>query len=422
MRGARAGTTDTDRWEHATRSRAGGGRVAYVVRSFPLISQTFVLNELLALDALGIDARVFALERSRARREHRGTKAMRARTERLPGDENRRRAWRKNRKTIARRPVAWLSGFLRARRREEGVRQYLQAGMLAARCIKRGIRHLHAHFADEATIVAAEAARLARISFSFTAHAYDVFREDVDRALLVRNLRAARFVVTVSDYHVRYLRELAGDSVRVERIYNGIDLERFTPAPAPPPPPLRIACVARLIEKKGIGVLIDACRVLRDRGVDFRCELVGAGEGRERFERQAEVAGLGERFSFLGARVQDDVIALYRRSHVFALPCLVAEDGDRDGLPVAIVEALACGLPVVTTAVTGIPEAVSNDGNGFIVPERDAEAVAAAIERLANDGALRARLGSAARTSVATKFDQSASARRLAALFEETVG
>ncbi len=417
MAGARSDPSDSD--PGAPRSH---GRVAYVVRAFPMLSQTFILNELLALDALGLEARIYSLEVSRARREHVGADRLRERVHVLEPSS------KATRRVARRRPFAWFSGWVGAwfrsvvRRDPLALPRFRQAVALAADCRRRDVRHLHAHFADDATAVAATAAHLAGISFSFTAHAFDVFRNDVDRARLVRHLRSARFIVTVSEFNVRFLRELAGRAIRVELVFNGIDLARFSPPATPPGPPFTIACVARLVAKKGVEVLIDACRILKERGIAFRCEHIGTGIERATFEKRAADAGLAGVFEFRGPQVQEQVIDLYRRAHVFALPCIVAADGDRDGLPVAIVEALACGVPVVSTAVTGIPEAVTDGVNGVIVAQNDALAVADAIERLAKDDAARARMAAEARRSVAEKFDRDRTIRRLFAILEEAVG
>jgi glycosyltransferase involved in cell wall biosynthesis len=174
-----------------------------------------------------------------------------------------------------------------------------------------------------------------------------------------------------------------------------------------------------LVEKKGYPYLIDACRLLIDRGYDVRLRIVGGGEMKDALRRHIAEVGLQERVELLGARPQDEVIELYRAATVFALPCIVLENGDRDGIPNVLVEAMRLGLPVVSTSVSGIPELVVDEETGLLVPPRDAEALASALARLLDDAALRARLAAGAAHHVASEFDLAANAATLKALLVE---
>jgi glycosyltransferase involved in cell wall biosynthesis len=174
-----------------------------------------------------------------------------------------------------------------------------------------------------------------------------------------------------------------------------------------------------LVEKKGYPYLIEACRLLIDRGYDVRLRIVGGGEMKDALRRHIAEVGLDERVELLGARPQDEVIELYRTATVFALPCVVLDNGDRDGIPNVLVEAMRLGLPVVSTAVSGIPELVGDETTGLLVPPRDAEALASALARLLDDAQLRARLATGAAHRVAREFDLTANAARLKALLVE---
>lgn len=397
--------------------------VGYVLRRFPVLSETFILNEILALEARGLDVHVFALAPTRDPRFHEGLSRVRASVTYVPNVLEWRdvlrhnvRLWRRHRRRYASQLARTALSF-----KPVLMWRFLQAGYVADKARSIKVTRFHAHFANRATTVASHASRLLRIPYSFTAHAFDIFIEGSQGHLVARMTRAAA-VVTVSEYNVRYLTSLLeGRAARIVRIYNGLDLERFKPGAAvAEPPPLRILAVARLVEKKGLGVLVEACAKLKARGVDFRCEIVGKGAERPRLEALIREHALADHVSLLGARTQGEVLDLYRGAHVFALPCIVGDDGNRDGLPVSIVEALACGLPVVSTAVTGIPEAVEHGVNGLIVPERDASALADALESLAHDGGMRRRLAAAARPSVAEKFDQERTADTLCSLLMES--
>ena len=183
--------------------------------------------------------------------------------------------------------------------------------------------------------------------------------------------------------------------------------------------PFTVLTVARLVEKKGLDVLVDACALLRDRGLPLRCWIVGKGARRSALQAQIRRLGLEERVALLGAHTQTEVLARYAAAHVFALPCVVGADGNRDGLPVSIVEALASSLPVVSTPITGIPEIVRDGENGLLVPCGAAGALADAIAALVHDEALHARLAGNARASVEAHFDRDRTAAALHALLRE---
>jgi glycosyltransferase involved in cell wall biosynthesis len=299
--------------------------------------------------------------------------------------------------------------------------RFLQASYVADRARRARIRHLHAHFANHPATVAHQASRLLGIPFSFTAHAYDVYR-DADTRVIARKMRDARFTITVSEYNADFLRSLAnGSRPRVELVRNGIDMNRFSPPATRPDGPFTILAVARLVEKKGLTFLVEACRNLRDRGLAFRCEIVGKGAQQPRLDGLIRDWDLRDRVTLVGALAQQEIVERYRRAHVVVLPCIVGSDGNRDGLPVSIVEALACGVPVISTAVTGIPEAVRHEVNGLLVPQGDALGLSDALERLMRDPELRTRLSAAARASVTEDFDQAKTAARLWTLFEEAL-
>jgi colanic acid/amylovoran biosynthesis glycosyltransferase len=397
--------------------------VGYVLRKFPVLSETFILNEILALEARGVEVHVFPLAPTRDPRFHEGVGRMKATIHYVPGAAELRTLLRHARRLAARHPRTYRRQLLKvvATGRLALLWQFLQASYVADRARRVGVAHLHAHFANEPATVAQQASGLIGVPFSFTAHAFDIYRA-VNARLLARKLRDARFTVTVSRYNVDFLRSVAnGGGGRIELIRNGIDLDRFTPAPQPPAGPFSILAVARLVEKKGLALLVEACRHLRDRGLDFRCEIVGKGAQRAELERQIRACDLAAHVHLAGPLPQQEIVERYQRAHVLVLPCIVGSDGNRDGLPVSIVEALACGLPVISTDVTGIPEAVRNGCNGLIVPQGDVPELAAAIERLMLDPALLGNLRAAARSSIQEEFDERCTAARLHALLAEEV-
>jgi colanic acid/amylovoran biosynthesis glycosyltransferase len=198
------------------------------------------------------------------------------------------------------------------------------------------------------------------------------------------------------------LGEVPGD---VRCLYNGIDLRHFRPQSRLERDSRLILAVGRLVEKKGFDVLVDACAILQRRGHDFRCEIVGKGELHDALARQITAYGLDDVVTLVGPRPQDEVRAAYQKAALFALPCRIGSDGNRDGLPTVLLEAMACGLPVVTTPVTGNPEIVDDGLNGRLVPENDPVALASALAELLQDETQRRQMGIAARKKVKRCFN-----------------
>jgi colanic acid/amylovoran biosynthesis glycosyltransferase len=395
--------------------------VGYILRKFPVLSETFILNEILALESRGVEVHVFALAPSRDPRFHEGVGRLKATIHHVPGLSDLRTLLSYARRQAARHPQRTRRQLLRvlATGRAKLLWRFLQASYVADRARRAGIRHLHAHFATHPATVAHQASKLLGISFSFTAHAYDMYR-DADPWVLARKMSDARFTITISEYNASFLRAIAnGRTPRIELVRNGIDMTRFSPPATRPDEPFTILAVARLVEKKGLRFLIEACRHLRDRGLEFRCEIVGKGAEQSRLDGLIREWNLGDRVRLAGPLAQQEIVERYHRAHLLVLPCIVGQDGNRDGLPVSIIEALACGVPVVSTPVTGIPEVVRDDVNGLLVPEGDALALTDAIEKLMRDRGLQQRLPAAARASVVHDFDQKQTAARLHALFEE---
>jgi glycosyltransferase involved in cell wall biosynthesis len=253
-----------------------------------------------------------------------------------------------------------------------------------------------------------------------TMRAKDIFHESVQPEDLRRKLRDAVGVVTVSDYHLDYLRKTYGAlAAHVQRIYNGLDLEEFSyQAPRDRPP--RIIAVGRLVEKKGFADLIEACALLASRERACRCRIIGNGPLKADLRAQIERLGLQDQVELVGARPQSEIIREIRSAAVLAAPCIVSMDGDRDGLPNVIQEALALGTPVVSTDVTGIPEVVRDGDTGLQVPQHVPRQLAAAIERLLVSAELRVELATRARRLIETEFNIHRNSERRREIFRAT--
>ena len=384
-------------------------RVAYLTSWFPAPTETFILNELRGVLDMGLDVDVFPLFGAAKGPRHPGTDAVLERTHYMPlvGILLAQLHW------LRERPRAYLAiwwraivGHLRAPLDLLKTLLVLPRAMWIAREIRRrGIPHVHAHWATHPALVAWVIRRLTGASYSFTAHAHDLY---LHHAMLPEKVREARMVVTISEFNRRLIGALCGtEGERKTRVIRcGVDPDSFrrpeTPVVAEGPP--LVLCVAGLRDYKGQVHLVDACAALRDRGVSFRCVIVGEGPERGRLLRRIGERWLGRHVELAGALPQDRVRQLVREAQVVVHPSVVTPSGMMDGIPVAIMEAMAAECAVVTTRVSGIPELVKDGESGLLVQPEDPAGLAAAVERLLGDPALRVALGAGARKAVLERF------------------
>ncbi len=422
------------------------GRVAYILKAFGRTSETFITNEIDLLGQLGTDLRIFSLKSLSGEQRHAALDRIQAPVTWLPEAEelsgvrllpwlwrNAPRFVSDHQALFGLRPAAYLATLLEAIRycvrfrKKVFLREFLQAGTIARHVIEdRQVQHLHAHFCHGSTTVAMFTSRLTGIPFSFTAHAKDIYVEDLNPGdLLQRKLASAAFVVTCTGANKRHLdlRRRAG-AAQVTTIYHGLDTGLFRPqrgrfGTAKP----CILSVGRFVEKKGFTTLVEACALLRDRGHVFSCLLVGGADAYlPVVEACIETLRLGDVVQIRKAVTQQQLRDIYDQSALFALPCQVLDNGDRDGIPNVLAEAMAMQLPVVSTNISGIPELVQPDINGLLVPPRDAQALADAIGQVLNDASLAKRLGEQARATILEIFDSRQNTRKLAAMFQERIG
>ena len=267
----------------------------------------------------------------------------------------------------------------------------------------QAISHLHAHYATDPCKVAFLAHSLTGIPYSVTTHAKDLFQhERLKSPSIQERLCRARFIVANSHYSAEQLKAHLNADAEVHPIYNGIDLDLFQRRQNEPTEPT-ILSVGRTVEKKGFSILIQACQILKDRGVRFNCKIVGRLAGALR--KQIDRLGLERDVQMLGLLSHQEVLTQYQRAMVFALPCIVAADGDRDLLPNVLKEAMAVGVPVVTSRLAPIEELIADGVNGLLVPPGDAAALAEGLELLLTDAKLRQQLASQSRDVIAERFD-----------------
>ncbi len=417
----------------------GGGRaIGYLLKEFPVVSETFILNEVRAMESLEVPLVLLSLKRLPQRVVHRAVAELRSPLLYAPRAGLRQGAalLGAHLAALRARPAPYLRVVWRelgrglrhwlkrpSRRRWRGYvkrwRRFGWAGWVAATARRRGIRHLHAHYATEPLRVARLAAKLGGLDFSFAAHAKDLYT--APRRRLARRLRQARFAVACHRHGAATLRELAGPEHRhkVVLVPHGIDGELFRPRTAEREPDLVLA-VGRLTGKKGFDVLIRACGRLAAVGRPFRCEIRGEGKLRPRLQALVDRLGLDGRVRIRRFLSQEELPALYARAAVVALPCRELPDGNRDGVPNVVLEAMACGAPVVASRVAGLPEVVRHGVNGLLVPPDDPLALAAALDDVLSRPERAAELGREAAASV-SELDFRLTNRRLAERFQEVL-
>lgn len=397
-------------------------QVGYVLKMFPRLSETFILSEVLGLQDAGVEVSVFSLRLADEGRFQADLALVRGPVDYLPqfGSASTVDAF----SALADFGPGGVAGLERALAFVEGLPVARRAGVLvqalhlARQVDERALDHLHAHFMTVAAHTTYIAHLLTGVPFSVTAHAKDIYRDGVSHAVFQEVAAAAAAVVTVCDANERYIVDhlLAGASATVKRIYNGIDVGSLPP-PAGRRDPTLVLGVGRLVEKKGFDVLLDAFAILVERGVPVTGLILGDGEERSALAAHRAALGLEDHVRFAGAVPKHEVLHWMTRARVLALPCVTGSDGNRDALPTVLVEALALGLPVVSTAVAGVPEIVDDGINGLLVPEGHASALADAIASLLGDDEPWAQISSAGPAKVAARFDRRQTMPQLLSLF-----
>ena len=393
--------------------------VGYVLKRYPRFSETFVVNEILALEKAGVQVDIFALGPVSETHFQEAISRVRAPVHRIRHQfHDTELYWQllvQARKTLPEfRRLAHLAD-------EHDWVTVGQAVLLAMQAQSKGIRHLHAHFGTQAATVARLAAAFAGIHYSFTAHAKDIYHQYEEPVQLDLKIRDAAFTITVSDYNVDYLRTHFGAPTdRTHRIYNGLGLSAF-PYNPPINRPSHVVAVGRLVEKKGFPFLIEAIGLLRDRGIDCRCTLVGDGPLRPQLQKQIEDLGLTDRVQLAGVRPLTEVSAFLKGAAVLVAPSIISEGGDRDGLPTILVEGMALGTPCISTQVVGIPELIRDHETGLCVPPNDAKVLADAIAEMLGNPTMARLLADNARALIESKYDVHRNTARLRDLFAQSI-
>jgi glycosyltransferase involved in cell wall biosynthesis len=407
-------------------------KIVIVLKGYPRLSETFIAQELRGLELQGLELTLVSMRRPTDKKRHPVHDEIKAPVAYLPEylhDEPWRvlRSWWKARRLrhYPQMRKAFLADLKRDPTRNRW-RRFGQALVLAAEFPPEA-DWLHAHFIHTPASVTLYTSLLTGIAWSCSAHAKDIWTSpDWD---LAEKLAQARFVATCTKAGFEKLRSLSPKPERIHLSYHGLDLERFGRFDGKRPArdgsnvtdPVILMSVGRAVEKKGYSVLLEALALLPN-DLAWRFVHIGGGELLARLRAEAEALGLRQRISWLGSKKQDEVLAQYRASDLFVLPCRIASDGDRDGLPNVLVEASSQRLACISTTISGVPELLSDDVNGLLVPPDDPRSLSEALLRAIRSPELRTRLGDAAEKRVRSAFDHRASVVQLASLFAAARG
>lgn len=403
-------------------------KIGFIHNAFPVLSETFISKEMRGLQSLGVDLQIYSLFRPKADRLDVGYPD--GDDVRYVLDPLRPRAivgahfyfivtspLRYMRTLIfALRSRTCRSSFLKTlfafaarkeiskERRQDMLLHFILAAPLARRMQRDQVTFINSHFVDAAAGFALLISKIIGLPFGVTAHAYDIFTPQYN---LQQKIEAARFMLTCTRYNKKSLLdmhpEIAGEKIHV--FYHGIDTDRFERQARQSNAAAEILAVGRLTPKKGFDVLLNACAILAAKGVKFSCRIIGDGEQKQELQRLAMRLHLTEIVDFVGAVASANIKPYYERADIFVLPCVIDKDGNRDGIPNVIAEAMAMELPVVSSNISGIPELVQNKETGFLLEQHDVAGVADAVERLINDPTKRLQMGKNGRKRVLSIFD-----------------
>ena len=410
-------------------ARTDRGTVAVLMSRFPTVTETFILREMIEMERQGQRVRLVPMLKDSPPVIHDAAKPWldNALYTRYLSPA----ILAANIRTILRSPARYgslLGRLIAGTLKSPGtlirtLAIFPKSVYLAEVLSREGIRHIHAHYATHPATIALIIATLSDITFSFTVHAHDI---QIDRSLLDWKLRETRFVRSISDFNRRFLERLYPKEAKgkIDVIHVGIDPDVYDENAVTEPDGNavpKILCVAAHRPYKGLPVLIEACRVLRENGLAFHCDVVGDGPMRAELEEMIREREVGDAVRLAGPKPQEEVARMMREATLFVLPSIIASDGQMEGIPVALMEAMASGRAVVTTSISGIPELVEHEVGGLLVPPGDATALAGAIRSLIEDRGRARQMGSEGRKKVRAEFTLSETVRQLLRRMEREV-
>jgi glycosyltransferase involved in cell wall biosynthesis len=399
--------------------------VGYLLKTYPKLSETFILNEILELERQGVSLHLFSLRKPTDEKNHPDVDKVKARVTYIPtllpnfNFPDLIDLLKVHGQLLSQSPRQYWQALQFHLQRPEKKRwnEFLQAGYLAAKMQELGLSHLQAHFANIPTATTEIAKIFGNFSYNIFAHAKDIYLTEPE--VLDRRIASAEFVLTCTGFNHRHLCSISQSTTPIYLSYHGINLTRFTSAFTKQKTEIPlILSVGRYCEKKGFPYLIEACRQLKQQGYKFQCDIVGYGPMQGELAQLIADLDVADVVSLAGKMTQDELVKVYQKSSIFVLPCQVMDNGDRDGIPNVLLEAMAMEIPVVSTDISGIGELVDSGENGFLVPEKNPPALAEALEKLLSQPELREQFGKAGRQRVLQQFSLERNVGEIRELFD----
>lgn len=406
-------------------------KLAYLAPEIPALSATFVYNEILALNELEHEVIPFSVHKPIMPATDQHLEQLSSKVIYLYA-ASKKKVFFSHLRLLTKKPTHYIKALgecvkdmfnvsILSRDARGLFYRFFYAARLAQELKDNAIQHLHVHFAHVPTDIAMYASMLSGISFSVTAHANDIFERGL---LLDKKVERSSFFATISDFNLQYIQQTYQvDPDKLEIIRCGVDSRVFTrKSSTAVSSPVRIGVVGRLVEKKGIDTLISALAILKIQFSDFIVEIAGSGPLEEELKQQVTQLDLNDNVVFLGPLPHDQVVKFVRELDVFVLPCKKDKQGDMDGIPVVLMEAMMVGTAVISSRISGIPELVIDEETGKLIEPGNSEQLAGAILELIKDEALRGVLINHAEKKVQQEFSQDINAKRLETLFAESIG
>ncbi len=418
-----------------THSKSTHSKVAFILKGYPRISESFILNEIYLLESMGLNLHIFSVKKSDENKSHKVVDKIKAQVDYLPkessSEESTFSRWlwlnlphflASHMQVFIKRPFAYLQTlfyvlFGLSLKTPLGrwpafkttfIKDFFRSGYIANGVLESNdIQHLHGHFCHGSTTMTMLVSHLTGIPYSFTAHAKDIYVPKFNPGgLLQTKIEHAEFVTTCTDYNRQFLQSLSPQGTPIYTVYHGLDTNLFTPPVTEPQGTPVILSVGRFVEKKGFPYLIEACHILKEKGLDFKLRIIGQKDEQSKIvNNMIQQYGLENTVTIEGGMTQDELKEAYTTSTIFVLPSFVTESGDRDGIPNVLAEAMATGRAVVSTSISGIPEIVESGVNGLLVGQKNAVALAESLEHLLQNPELRKRLGDNARATIMRVFN-----------------
>jgi glycosyltransferase involved in cell wall biosynthesis len=390
-------------------------KIGFFVKGYPRLSETFIAQEILLLEKKGYPIAIFSLKGAREKTQQSIVAQIKATVTYLPEGKNYYFDFFKSHSLLLlSQPVAYLRSFMTAlslkifAQSAQPFKRFTQAVYLVANKIidRETFQHLHSHFMHDPTEVTYFISKLTGITYSISAHAIDIYT--LPQKVIRERVAASQFLMTCTTYNWNFLRSLdPAQSAKIHRVYHGIDLARFLPTPISLSlkPVTHLLSVGRLVEKKGYKTILQALKILKDRGLSFHYTIVGEGDESAEIKQLCQQLGLSPHVTFTGAIPQEKILEVMKIRPLFICGSEEAENGDRDGIPNTLAEAMAMQLPIVATLVSGIPELCEHNVNSLLVPQRSPQEMANSIQTLIDDPALAERLALQSRQTVEQKFN-----------------